>query len=123
MMAAAWGHLERGGADDDLRVQAQRWLAEQNYQPSVFNVGAALMWLGAFIPWVHNGDHPSADIERAIYRTSMPASIEAFVRTTVPGATRVEFCQSGRRVVVHRGWDAIAEDCRPGEHDTVVTLE
>lgn len=123
MMAAAWGRLERSGDDDDLREQAQRWLAEQNYRPSVIDVGLPLMWLGAFIPWVHNDDHPSADIERAIYRTSMPASIEAFVQAKVPGATRVEFCHAGRRVVIHRGWDAIAEDCRPGEDDTVVTLE
>ncbi len=123
MMATAWGRLERSGGDDDLRAQAQRWLAEQNYQPSVIEVGWPLMWLGPFIPWVHNDDHPQADVEHATYRTSLPASIEAFVRATVPGATRVEFCHAGRRVVIHRGWDAIAEDCQPGEHDTVVTLE
>jgi len=124
MMATAWGRLDRSGeGDDDLRGRAQRWLADQNYRPSVFEVGAPLMWLGAFIPWVHNDDHPNADIERATYRTSMPASIEAFVQATVPGATRVEFCHSGPRVVIHRGWDAIAEDCQPGEHDAVVMLE
>ncbi len=123
MIAAAWGGLERNAGDDDLRAQAQRWLAEQNYQPSVIDVGTPLMWLGTFIPWVHSDDHPKADIERASYRTSMPASIEAFVRARVPGASRVEFCHSGRRVVIHHGWDAIAEDCQPGEHDTVVTLE
>ncbi len=124
MMAAAWGRLERSrDGDDDLRARAQHWLAEQNYRPSVIEVGLPLMWLGALIPWVHSDDHPGADVERATYRTSMPASIEAFVRATVPGATRVEFCHSGPRVVIHRGWDAIADDCQPGEHDTVITLE
>jgi hypothetical protein len=123
MLAAAWGRLEPGGADDDLRERAQRWLAEQDYRPSVFEVGAPLMWLGTFIPWVHSDDHPRADIERATYRVSMPASIETFVQATQPGATRIEFCHAGRRVVIHRGWDAIAEDCQPGAGDTVMLLE
>ena len=123
MLAAAWGRLEPGGADDDLRELAQRWLAEHDYRPSVFEVGAPLMWLGTFIPWVHSDDHPRADIERATYRVSMPASIEAFVQATQPGATRIEFCHSGRRVVIHRGWDAIAGDCQPGAGDAVILLE
>ncbi len=123
MMATAWGRLERGDGDDELRARAQRWLAAQHYQPSVVEVGLPLMWLGALIPWVHNDDHPSADIEHSTYRTSLPASIEAFVQATVPGASRLEFCHQGRRVVIHQGWEPIAEGCRPGAQDRVVTLE
>jgi hypothetical protein len=53
----------------------------------------------------------------------MPASIEAFVQATVPGATRIEFCHTDRYVVVRRGWDAIADGCRPEPQDTVLTLD
>ncbi len=124
MLAAAWGQLDSAADSDALRAQAQRWLMSQGYRPSVFEIGfRPLMWLGRFVPWLHDDDHPSADLEQALYRVSMPASIEAFVQATVPGAQRIEFCHAGPRVVIHRGWDAIAAGCRPGEHDTVVTLE
>jgi hypothetical protein len=52
----------------------------------------------------------------------MPASIETFVQARVPGATRVELCHAGRRVVIHRGWDDIAEGCVPAAGDRVVEL-
>ena len=120
LLATAWG-----GLDDraDPRAQAQRWLAARDYAPSRFEVGnRALMWAGAFVPWLHSDDHPDDDITQMVYRVSMPASIEGFVRATVPGATRVEFCHSDRRVVIHRGWEPIAEGCEPGPQDTVVTL-
>jgi hypothetical protein len=124
MLAAAWGRLDGGGGAEALRVQAQRWLMDQGYRPTVFDVGfRPLMWLGAFVPWLHEDDHPAADLENGLYRVSMPASIEAFVQATVPGAVRMEFCHAGPRVVVHRGWDPIAEGCQPGEQDTVITLE
>jgi hypothetical protein len=120
LIAAAWAPLE--GAPEDLRSQAQQWLRERGYAPSAIEVGP-LMLLGAFIPWVHNGDHPQEDLQRAVYRISMPASIEAFVQASVPGASRIEFCRAGTRVVIHRGWDAIGDHCEPGERDTVVKLE
>ena len=52
----------------------------------------------------------------------MPASIETFVQAKVPGATRVEICHAGRRVVVHRGWSDIPEGCVAGPDDQVVDL-
>jgi len=122
LLAAAWGRI--GDADDDRRARAQRWLKDQGYTPSVFDVGTrALMWLGAFIPWVHSDDHPRDDIAQMIYRVSMPASIEAFVQTRVPGATRMEFCHTDRQVVIRHGWSTIAEGCQPGEDDTVIPLD
>ena len=120
LMAAAWAPLE--GAPENLRAQAQDWLRARGYEPSSIAVGP-LMALSAFIPWVHNSDHPREDLARAVYRISMPASIEAFVRTTLPGASRIEFCRSGTRVVIHRGWDAISPGCVPGENDSAITLE
>ncbi len=121
LLAAAWGRLE---GSQDLRAQAQAWLKEQGYRPSVFELGwRPLLWLASFIPWLHNDDHPAEDQGQALFRVSMPASIEAFVQDTVPGATRMEFCHANGRVVVHRGWEAIAEGCQPADQDTVITLD
>ena len=121
LLAAAWGHL-----DDDAgapRAQAQRWLADQGYEPSRVEIGnRTLTWAAAFVPWLHTDDHPSGDIDQMAYRISMPASIEGFVHATVPGASRVEFCHTERRVVVHRGWEPIGEGCVPGPQDSVIEL-
>ena len=107
-----------------VRMRAARWLREHGYRPSVFDVGwRPLMWLARAIPWLHDDDHPPEDLGQQLFRVSMPASIEAFVRATVPGATRVELCHAGRRVVIRRGWEPIAEGCQAGEQDTVVMLD
>ncbi len=127
MLAAAWGRL--GDANDtldaqDLRAQAQRWLKDKGYVPSVFDVvWRPLMWLAGTIPWLHNDDHPPEDLAQTTFRVSMPDSIEAFVRAQVPGAERMEFCHSNRRVVIRRGWEPIAEGCQPGDRDTVIALD
>ena len=121
LLASAWGHLDDDSANP--RAQAQRWLAEQGYVPTRIDVGnRAWMWAGAFVPWLHSDDHPADDIAQMVYRVSMPASIEDFVRTQVPGATRIEFCHTDTQIVVHRGWEPIAEGCTPGAQDTVVIL-
>lgn len=121
MLAVAWGDL----ADtDELRLEAQQWLRDKRYLPTAFEIGfRPLMWLAAFIPWLHNDDHPADDIGRKIYRVSMPGSIESFVQDTVPGANRVEFCHADGRVVIRRGWQQITEGCKPEVQDTVVLLE
>jgi len=121
MLAAAWGGIDRS---EGARTEAQRWLKERDYRPSVLNLAyRPLMWLGAFIPWVHSDDHPQEDLAQVRYRVSMPESIEEFVRAQVPGATRVEFCQTEQRVVIRRGWAPIAEGCVAGEQDTVIALD
>jgi hypothetical protein len=120
LLATAWGHLDD---TEQPRAQAQRWLVGQGYTPSRIEVGnRALMWAGAFVPWLHDDDHPSDDIAQRVYRVSMPASIEGFVRALAPGASRMEFCHVGRQVVVHRGWEPIADGCTPATQDTVITL-
>jgi hypothetical protein len=126
LLASAWGGLplvDEPGDADTPRAQAQRWLKQQGYEPTTFDLLRPLMWFGAFIPWLHSDDHPVDDLANAVYRVSMPASIEAFVRAQAPGATRVELCHAGRRVVVRRGWEPIAEGCQPAEGDTVISLD
>lgn len=106
------------------RLKAQQWLRAQGYAPYTFDVGyRALMWVSAFIPWLHSDDHPDDDLDAERFRVSMPASIEAFVHATLPGATRLEFCHTAHQVVIRRGWDAIPEGCVPGAQDAVVALD
>jgi hypothetical protein len=121
LLAAAWGRVD--DATDGPRAQAQHWLADQGYEPSQVKIGnRALTWAAAFLPWLHTDDHPTSDVEQMVYRVSMPASIEGFVHATVPGASRVEFCHTEHRVVIHHGWEPIAEGCVPGPQDRVIEL-
>ena len=124
LLAYAWGDSpDDGDAGRDPRVHAQAWLKAQGYTPTRFEVQSrALMFAGGFVPWLHSDDHPGEDVEQMVYRVSMPASIEAFVQLQVPGATRVEFCHTDRQVVVHRGWEPIAEGCVPGAQDTIIPV-
>lgn len=122
MLAAAWGGLDDGAPD--LRARAQAWLKDQGYRPTAFDLGwRPLMWLASFIPWLHDDDHPAEDLDEQRFRVSMPASIEAFVRATVPGATRIELCHAGARVVVRRGWEPLPEGCVAEAQDTVISLD
>ena len=117
MLATAWGSLA------SERSLAQVWLKDKGYEPSTFNVGnRLLMWLGGAIPWLHSNDHPSSDIEQALYKVSMPASIENFVKDSVPDSTRIELCHTEAHVVIKRGWENIAPGCVPGAGDTVIPL-
>jgi hypothetical protein len=140
LLATAFGALGLGDSRelaDDLahnlattpdqlpnRANAQSWLRQQGYLPSVVQVGSRLlMWAGAFIPHVHSDDHPEVDLAQLRYRVSMPASIEGFVQTMVPGAQRIEFCHNAQHIVIHRGWSPIAEGCTPAAGDQVVPLD
>ncbi|MEP6873040.1 MAG: DUF2145 domain-containing protein [Burkholderiales bacterium] len=120
LLATAWGRLDDADAP---RAQAQRWLHDAGYAPTRFEVGnRALMWVGAFVPWLHSDDHPPNDIAEMVYRVSMPAAMEAFVQARLPGATRIEFCHTDRIVVVRHGWAPIADGCLPQAQDTVIPL-
>ncbi|MFY7867833.1 DUF2145 domain-containing protein [Roseateles sp.] len=110
----------------DLRAQAQGWLQARAYQPAVFELGfRPVLWVAAAaIPWVHNDDHPRTDLQAARYRVSMPASIEAFVQTALPGAQRLEFCQTQQHVLLRRGWvPGLAADCQPQAGDELLRLD
>ena len=103
--------------------RAQRWLRAQGYLPTVFTVSAhPMMWIADLLPWLANDDHPGHELAHNRYNVSMPASIETFVQAKVEGARRVEICHAGRRVVLHRGWDDIAEGCVPGPGDSTYEL-
>jgi hypothetical protein len=124
LLAVAWGLQADEARADDARARAQAWLKTAGYVPTPIQVTSrALMFAGGFVPWLHSDDHPIEDVAQMLYRVSMPASIEAFVQARVPGARRVEFCHTERQIVVHRGWDPIAEGCQPGPQDTVVPFD
>jgi hypothetical protein len=124
LLADAWNPGDADARTDaDARSRAQAWLRGQGYLPTVFTVSAHPMtWLPALVPWLSNDDHPAHEVAHDRYNVSMPSSIETFVQAKVPGARRVEICHAGRRVVLHRGWDDIAEGCVPGAGDQVLEL-
>ncbi len=121
MLAAAHADADDDG---DLRVRAQAWLKAQHYEPTVFQAESRpLMWATAFVPWLHRDDHPQADLDQLLFRVSMPVAIEAFLQSTLPEATRVEFCHTEHQVVVRRGWQPLADGCVAGEGDEVIGLD
>ena len=118
LLAGAWG------ADDGSRDAAQRWLAAQGYAPRPVEVNSrALMFAAGFVPWLRTDDHPSEDLHAMRFRTSLPASIEAFVREHVPGAERIELCHDSKQVVIRHGWAPIADGCVPAAGDRVIALD
>jgi len=118
MLAGAWG------AGDGGREPAQRWLAAQGYAPQAVEVNSrALMFAAGFVPWLHTDDHPNDDLLAMRFRTSLPASIESFVREQVPAAERIELCHDAKRVVIHRGWTPIGDGCVPAGGDRVISLD
>ena len=121
LLAAAWGELAAGG---DLRARAQDWLRAAPYAPAPVDVGARWLMLGSIlVPLVHMDDHPPEAIGTMQLAVSLPASLEAFTRQRLPASERVEICHDGKQVVVHRGWDAIADGCVPGANDRVIALD
>ena len=126
LLASAWRPAAEAHADAgpvNGRAPAQRWLHQQGYEPTAFEVnGLIAAWAEAFVPWVHGDDHPPEERARHRYHVSMPASIEAFVQQQLPQAQRVEICHDGRQVVLRRGWTPIAEGCRPAAGDEVRPL-
>lgn len=121
LLATAWGALP---AAADPRVAAQSWLKASGYEAAVFQLPwRPLLWLTALSPWLHRDDHPAEDLGQALFRVSMPAAIEAFVRRQLPSAERVEFCHTEAHVVIRRGWEALAPGCVPGVGDQVIALD
>ncbi len=104
LLASAWNKNRNHQPE---RVSAQQWLQAENYQPTVIDVGwIPLMWVSSLVPWLHADDHPDTDWNAAVYRVSMPQSIEAFIHARHPQASRVEICYTDTRIHIHRGWKA-----------------
>ena len=80
------------------------------------------MFAAGFIPWIYLDDHPQADLDALRFRTSMPATMEAFVRQHVASAERIELCHNEQHIVIRRGWEPLAEGCQPGPGDRVLPL-
>lgn len=123
LLAAGWAGI---AAADDARARAQRWLAEQRYEPTRVEVGwRVVMWAGAaFVPWIHNDDHPEEDLAAARYRISLPAAVEGLVRAQVPGAERIQFCYTERHVLVRRGWgEPMADACEAAPGDERIAFD
>ena len=120
LLASAWGGLADG---TELRAQAQQWLGEQGYAPQPIELNSRLLMFAAgFIPWITLDDHPQADLDALRFRTSMPATIETFVRQRVAGTERIELCHNEQHIVIRRGWEPLAEGCLPGPGDRVLPL-
>lgn len=122
LLAVAWGKLPDG---DDLRERAQQWLRAAPYRPEPVDVGShALVFASNFVPLLHLDDHPEDDIYALKLRVSLPSTVETFVREQQGAASeRIELCHDGRQVVVHRGWEPVADGCRPAEGDRVVLFD
>lgn len=106
------------------RAKAQAWLAAQGYVPEAVNVGSHwLMAAAPFIGMIHTDDHPQDDLQQLRMRTSLPTSLEAFVRTRMPDAERVELCHDTRRIVLRRGWKPLDDACTPQAGDEVMALD
>lgn len=121
LLASAWGTFASGDAS---REEAQQWLREQDYAPTVLQVQSRLlMALADLLPWLHSDDHPQADLVESQFRVSMPESIASFVHARLPQATRIELCYTTHHVVVHHGWDSIAAGCQAGNGDVVMPLQ
>jgi hypothetical protein len=121
MIAAGWGDLADG---EDLRERAQAWLRDAHYAPAPVDVDSRLLMLASyFVPLLHLDDHPADDRWAMKLRISLPSSVETFVRERFPASQRIEICHDERRVVVHRGWQPIADGCTPGDGDRVVLLD
>jgi hypothetical protein len=121
MIAAGWGGLADG---EDLRERAQAWLRDAHYAPAPVDVDSRLLMLASyFVPLLHLDDHPADDRWAMKLRISLPSSVETFVRERFPASQRIEICHDERRVVVHRGWQPIADGCTPGDGDRVVRLD
>lgn len=121
LLAAAWGDWPRDGALP-TRAQAQGWLQAQGYLPHRFTGPPWLYLLSAFVPLLHFDDHPEADRQAALYRVSMPSSIEAFVHRQFPDTERIELCHDARHIVVRRGWQPLGPGCEADADDEVLAL-
>nr|WP_183381499.1 MULTISPECIES: DUF2145 domain-containing protein [unclassified Herbaspirillum] len=118
MLAFAWGNLS---SNDDFRNKAQAWLKANAYKPTDIDAKYSyVVWVGHMIPLLHTKDHPSENIDRKIFQVSMPAAIEEFVKNRVDNVSRVEMCLKDNRIVIHRGWDSIADGCIAGPEDDVL---
>jgi hypothetical protein len=122
MLGFAWQDASADNAQVPPRQQAQRWLKSMNYQPTDIPIQRWMLWLSLFAPRMHSDDHPAADLAHRVLKVSMPDALERFVHARVPGASRVEFCMKGGRVIVRHGWVPLPADCHAETDDATQDL-
>jgi hypothetical protein len=112
------------GPEAPRRPAAQTWLRERGYLPHGFEMlWAPMTHLASLLPFLHADDHPREALREGRFEVSMPESLEAFVRRSVPGAERIEFCHQGEHAVRRRGWHPIGRDCVAAAGDEVIALD
>ena len=120
LLATAW-------ADDSSvphnRQQAQDWLSTQGYQPTELQVWRPVLAVARLFPWLYFDDHPDALLSEGKLQVSLPPALEQLARKLWPEAQRMEICYTPAQVVIHRGWDHIADGCVAREGDTVIALD
>ena len=119
LLAAAWGGL----GPQPTRGQAQAWLQVEGYAPYRFEGRPLLYQLARLVPLVHHDDHPEDDQAAAVFRVSMPDSLQAFVAQRWPQTQRIELCHDERRLVVRRGWQPLGPGCEPAPGDEVQAFD
>ena len=119
LLATAWGGL----GEAPTRAQAQAWLRERGYEPHRFEGSRWLYALSVFVPLLHHDDHPDEDRTAAVFRVSMPVSLETFVQRQVPGTERIELCHDHRHIVVRRGWRPLGAGCEGDANDLTIPFE
>ncbi|ANH71080.1 hypothetical protein ABE85_25635 (plasmid) [Mitsuaria sp. 7] len=126
LMGFAWAPLDvdaKGSADAPTRALAQQWLKTLGYDPAPVVVPShAVMFAAQFVPLIHSDDHPIDDLYAMRLKVSTPTSLEAFTHRLVPDAQRVEFCATGSKIVVRRGWEPLSADCHAADGDEVLPL-
>ncbi|AUS43377.1 DUF2145 domain-containing protein [Ralstonia solanacearum] len=121
LLASAWGDIREG---EELRERAQDWLRRSGYTPEPVDVDShLLMFASTFVPLVHLDDHPEQDVFSMKLEVSLPSTLEAFIRKRFPESERIELCYDAKRVVVHHGWEPIADGCEPRDGDRVVSFD
>jgi hypothetical protein len=106
------------------RERAQRWLAAQGYDPAPVQVNSHLLMAAApFVTLLDVMHHPEADRMALRFKTSLPDSMETFMRRRTPELRRLEFCQNERHIVVREGWMPLEEGCVARAGDRIVALD
>ncbi|WP_417069250.1 DUF2145 domain-containing protein [Niveibacterium terrae] len=123
MIAQAWGGLAMQTEVPAQRREAQTWLAANGYPGSEIRINPLFMFASRFVPFLHREDHPEAELADNLYRVSLPAAIERFVKARAPATTRTELCLSGKTVVIREGWKGFGEGCFAEEGDRSVALD
>ena len=75
------------------------------------------------MPLLHHDDHPAEDQAAAVFRVSMPDSLQDFVMQRWPQTGRIELCHDERHLVVRRDGPPLGPGCEPAPGDEVQAFD